>query len=111
MLVATHAPARHATEAFTWQMTSIVSGVGAGMAVGGWLVDVQGPAATFLLAAGSALTGALLASRLRHGPPPTIALAADASAVDTAKAPSTIVANDDSSRHRSGEPSLTRTRE
>ena len=111
MLVATHAPARHATEAFTWQMTSIVSGVGAGMAVGGWLVDRHGPAATFLLAAASALTGALLASRLRHGSPPTFTVPVDASALDTTKAPSTMAASDESSRQRSGQPPLTRTRE
>ena len=73
MLVATNAPGRHATEAFTWQSTAIISGVGAGMAVGGVLVDFRGPAATFLLGAVSALTGSALASTLRHTPPQTLA--------------------------------------
>lgn len=76
ILVATHAPARHATEAFTWQMTAIVSGVGAGMAVGGALVDRYGPSATFLLAAVSALAGGALASRLRvqHATAPGVSI-------------------------------------
>jgi MFS family permease len=72
-LVATNAPGRHATEAFTWQGTAIISGVGAGMAVGGVLVDFRGPAATFLLGAVSALTGSALASTLRHAPTQTLA--------------------------------------
>ena len=72
MLVARLAPARHATEAFTWQMTSIVAGVGAGMAVGGWLVERQGAATVFLLAAGSALVGAGLAARRRGHRAPAV---------------------------------------
>ncbi len=65
MLVAKHAPERYATEAFTWSMTSIVTGIGVGMAAGGWLVDTRGPATVFLLAAASTLAGALLAAGLR----------------------------------------------
>lgn len=65
MLVARSAPARYATEAFTWSMTSIVTGIGAGMAAGGWLLESRGPATTFALAAGSVLACAGLALRLR----------------------------------------------
>jgi MFS family permease len=63
-LVARLAPARYATEAFTWSMTAIVTGIGAGMAAGGWLLDTHGPAAAFLLAAASALVCSALATRL-----------------------------------------------
>jgi MFS family permease len=65
MLVAKHAPARYATEAFTWSMTSIVTGIGAGMATGGLLLESRGPAAAFALGAASALACAVLALRLR----------------------------------------------
>lgn len=85
MLVAAYAPARHATEAFTWQMTAIVSGVGAGMAVGGALVEVRGPPAAFLLAAVSALTGAALASLLRRPAPATLPLPAEDAAAPEAR--------------------------
>jgi predicted MFS family arabinose efflux permease len=39
VLVSRLAPAKYATEAFTWSSTFIVSGLGAGMALGGFLVE------------------------------------------------------------------------
>lgn len=42
VLVSRLAPARYATEAFTWSSTFIVSGIGAGVAVGGHLVETTG---------------------------------------------------------------------
>lgn len=68
LLISTLAPARYATEAFTWSSTAIVTGIGAGMAVAGALVERFGPNGAFAFAAGTALTGAaiaLLLPRLR----------------------------------------------
>jgi MFS family permease len=42
VLVSRLAPSRYATEAFTWSSTFIVSGIGAGMALGGQLVEKAG---------------------------------------------------------------------
>lgn len=42
VLVSRLAPALYATEAFTWSSTFIVSGIGAGVAVGGHLVETAG---------------------------------------------------------------------
>ena len=47
ILVSTYAPARYATEAFTWAATCIVSGIGAGNAVGGVLLERFGVAVVF----------------------------------------------------------------
>lgn len=58
LLVSTYAPTRYATEAFTWSATCIVSGIGAGNALGGVLLEHFSPAAVF---AGSA-TAALFAA-------------------------------------------------
>jgi MFS family permease len=62
LLVSSYAPARYATEAFTWSATCIVSGIGAGNALGGFLLErVEVPAvfaasaAVALLAAGCAM--------------------------------------------------------
>ena len=49
VLVSRLAPARYATEAFTWSSTFIVSGIGAGVAVGGALVESTGLASAFAL--------------------------------------------------------------
>ena len=67
VLVSRLAPSRYATEAFTWSSTFIVSGLGAGMALGGWLAEKQGPKAPFV--AGAAIVGvmALLARALPPG--------------------------------------------
>jgi predicted MFS family arabinose efflux permease len=62
LLVSSYAPARYATEAFTWSATCIVSGIGAGNALGGYLLEhfnvslaFGASAAIALLAAGCAL--------------------------------------------------------
>jgi MFS family permease len=57
VLVSRLAPGKYATEAFTWGSTFIVSGLGAGMALGGWLVETHGPKSPFL--AGAALMAAV----------------------------------------------------
>ena len=65
MLVTNIAPPRYATEAFTWTSTCIVSGVGAGQALAGRLVEGPGHAAAFALAGVAALAAALVATSLR----------------------------------------------
>jgi MFS family permease len=57
VLVSRLAPAKYATEAFTWSSTFIVSGLGAGMALGGALVEHAGLAPAFI--AGGAVVGAM----------------------------------------------------
>jgi len=61
-LVTANAPSRYATEAFTWSSTCIISGVGAGNAIGGRLLESGGPAATFALSAAMALAAAAMAT-------------------------------------------------
>ena len=57
VLVARLAPAHYATEAFTWSSTFIVSGLGTGMALGGWLIETQSLAVAFM--AGGAVVAAM----------------------------------------------------
>ena len=66
LLVTQHAPVRYATEAFTWMSTCIVIGVGAGMAVGGQLVEAVGPWAAFASGSAAVVAAALIASPLRQ---------------------------------------------
>ena len=47
VLVSRLAPAKYATEAFTWSSTFIVSGIGTGVAVGGYIVETAGLRAAF----------------------------------------------------------------
>ena len=61
VLVSRLAPPRYATEAFTWGSTCIISGLGAGMALGGWLVESSGLPSVFVVAAILAGSMALLA--------------------------------------------------
>lgn len=61
VLVSRLAPSRYATEAFTWSSTFIVSGIGAGMAVGGLIVERAGLPAAFAAGAALILAMALLA--------------------------------------------------
>jgi MFS family permease len=68
LLVSANAPPRYATEAFTWSATCIVTGVGAGMAVGGELVERYDAHAVFALSAVAALVAALAALALRGAP-------------------------------------------
>ena len=67
LLVTRYAPGRYATEAFTWMSTCIVTGVGAGMAVGGQLVEAHGPPAAFLSAGAAGVVAAALSLSLRRG--------------------------------------------
>ena len=66
LLVTQHAPARYATEAFTWMSTCIVIGVGAGMAVGGQFVEAFGPWAAFASGGAAGVVAAFIASPLRR---------------------------------------------
>jgi len=68
LLVSAYAPSRYATEAFTWSATFIVSGVGAGMAIGGQLVEDHGAAAAFAVAAASAFVAASCSLAFRNPP-------------------------------------------
>jgi len=65
LLVSEIAPPKYATEAFTWSVTAIVTGLGAGMSIGGILVERHGPNGAFALATATALIGAALALLLR----------------------------------------------
>src|SRR5258706_6743135 len=66
LLVTHYAPARYATEAFTWMSTCIVIGVGAGMAVGGQLVEAVGSWAAFASAGAAGVVAALVSSPLQR---------------------------------------------
>ena len=67
LLVTQYAPTRYDTEAFTWMSTCIVIGVGAGMAVGGQLVESVGPWAAFASAGAAGIVAAFVSSALRRG--------------------------------------------
>jgi MFS family permease len=60
VLVSRFAPAKYATEAFTWSSTFIVSGLGMGMAVGGAIVETAGLSAAFVLAGAVVAVAAML---------------------------------------------------
>jgi MFS family permease len=62
VLVSRLAPSHYATEAFTWASTFIVSGLGTGMALGGFLVETTGYRSVF--ATGAAVVGAVAAIAL-----------------------------------------------
>lgn len=66
VLVSRLAPARYATEAFTWSSTFIVLGLGAGMALGGWMVEAVGIKPAF--AAGAAIAAAMALVALTIAP-------------------------------------------
>ena len=65
MLVSSYAQARYATEAFTWSATCIVSGIGAGNALGGVLLERFDLAVVFASSAAAALLAAACALMLR----------------------------------------------
>jgi MFS family permease len=67
VLVSRLAPSLYATEAFTWWSTFIVSGLGSGMALGGWLVETHGVRTPFLT--GSAILCLVAAIALAISPP------------------------------------------
>jgi len=64
ILVSRIAPAKHATEAFTWSSLFIVSGIGAGMAVGGALFETLPLGQVFAIGAAVVLAMSLLALAL-----------------------------------------------
>lgn len=64
MLVAKAADARHATEAFTWTTTSLLAGVGLGLAGGGALLESHAAASVFLAAAALSLVASAMAFRM-----------------------------------------------
>jgi MFS family permease len=66
MQVTARAPSRYATEAFTWSATCIVSGIGAGNALAGRMLEGAGAPAVFAL---SAALGAAAAITARAAPP------------------------------------------
>ncbi len=61
MLVAKIAPAHYATEAFTWSTSCLLTGVGAGLAAGGLLLEHAHSSTVFVAAGAVALSAALLA--------------------------------------------------
>ena len=61
VLVSRLAPAKYATEAFTWSSTFIVSGLGAGMALGGAVIERAGIAEAFAVGGVVVTAAALLA--------------------------------------------------
>jgi predicted MFS family arabinose efflux permease len=68
VLVSRLAPSHYATEAFTWSSTFIVSGIGAGMALGGHVVEALGVRYAFVCAAAIVGAMALLALSLAGTP-------------------------------------------
>jgi MFS family permease len=64
LMIAKNAPARYATEAFTWSSTAIVTGVGTGTAVSGALAERFGATWSFAFTAVCALAASALAMRV-----------------------------------------------
>jgi MFS family permease len=73
VLVSRLAPSRYATEAFTWSSTFIVSGIGAGVALGGAIVEHAGAPSAFV--AGGVIVGAMALLALAITPQPRAATA------------------------------------
>ena len=71
VLVSRFAPAKYATEAFTWSSTFIVSGLGAGMAIGGTVIETYGIRTAFACSAVLVFAMALLACALPVSPAPS----------------------------------------
>ena len=76
VLVSRLAPARYATEAFTWSSAFIVSGLGTGMALGGLMVETTGLPSAFVAGSVIAAAMALLALAIA-APAPAAARASD----------------------------------
>jgi len=77
VLVSRLAPAKYATEAFTWSSTFIVSGLGAGMALGGALVEHAGMRYAFLVGGAVVAMMSLLALAIPARAPAAATRAAD----------------------------------
>ncbi len=69
ILVSRMAPAKYATEAFTWSSTFIVCGLGAGMALGGTVSEQISVKAPFLIGSAIALAMAVMARLALRGSP------------------------------------------
>ena len=67
VLVSRLAPSKYAAEAFTWSSCFIVSGLGAGMALGGLLVETTGLRSAFVC--GALITSAMSIVALQITPP------------------------------------------
>jgi len=65
-LVGRVAPAGARTEAYTWPVTAFVGGIAVGSALAGMIVEGPGWRVAFLIAAGCAAVGAMLAVSRRH---------------------------------------------
>jgi MFS family permease len=74
VLVSRLAPSRYATEAFTWSSTFIVSGIGAGMAAGGAIVETLG--VRYAFATGAVVVAAMAVLALAIVPRPVAEAAA-----------------------------------
>ncbi|MGH8742479.1 MAG: hypothetical protein ACREUN_16275, partial [Burkholderiales bacterium] len=61
MLVAKTAPARYATEAFTWSTSCLLTGIGLGLAAGGLILESASSASVFAAAGVVAIGAAGLA--------------------------------------------------
>ena len=72
LLISSYAPARYATEAFTWSATCIVSGIGAGNALGGVLLERYDPAIVFGASGAAALLATGCAFTLSRVPRPAL---------------------------------------
>jgi len=75
VLVSRLAPSKYAAEAFTWSSCFIVSGLGAGMALGGLLVETTGIRSAFAIGALVVAAMALLALQITPAPAPKPAAA------------------------------------
>jgi MFS family permease len=73
-LVGRVAPAGARTEAYTWPVTAFVGGISVGAALAGVLVEGPGWRVAFLVAAGFAVAGAVLALARRHTLAPPVAV-------------------------------------
>lgn len=60
LMISRLAPPQYATEAFTWSSTFIVSGIGIGTAVAGWLIERHGVRAALAAGALTIAAGAML---------------------------------------------------
>jgi MFS family permease len=75
VLVSRLAPSKYAAEAFTWSSCFIVSGLGAGMALGGLLVETTGLRSAFLTGALVVAAMSILALQITPAPAPREAAA------------------------------------
>ena len=71
LLISRLAPAKYATEAFTWSGTFIVTGLGAGMALGGALSEIYHVKAPFVAGGAILIAAAALALALKARSPDT----------------------------------------